>query len=90
MENKVLILLFSLLLFSLNSCVENNLLSFTADEQTRITMVVDNFRLAYNIPAVIVGVRQEGKEPLYLHKHRQSVLTGMRLRAARSTVILLN
>jgi CubicO group peptidase (beta-lactamase class C family) len=61
MKKKILISMLALLAFFITSCAENNVSSFTDAEQARIMQAVDDVMLTYNIPAVIVGVWEEGK-----------------------------
>jgi len=81
MKKKIFILMLALLAFFITSCAENNVSSFTGAEQARIMQAVDDVILTYNIPAVIVGVWEEGKDPFILAKGKADLATGRLVKA---------
>ena len=71
----------ALLAFFTASCAENNVSSFTAAEQAQINDAVNNFMLTYNIPAVILGVWEEGKAPFILARGKADLEAGRLVKA---------
>lgn len=75
------ILMFALLIALNVSCAENNLNDITGSQRALINDAVSGFMLTYNVPAVILGVWEEGKEPFILVRGKADLETGRAVEA---------
>ena len=81
MKNKILILILGLLVLFISSCSEDNKSGFTALQESHIAAAMDTVMNTYNVPAAIVGVWEEGKDPFILPKGVADQETGRLLQA---------
>lgn len=81
MKNKLLVLMLGLLVIFISSCAANNKMRFTALQESQVAAAMDSVMNTYNIPGAVVGVWEEGKDPLILTKGLADKETGRLVQA---------